>query len=87
MYTSIQYAYKVCRYIILPYTLPNSVWERDKENYYQDLIKRWKKKHLCSSSTEKIKVYLLNGYKIITVEVQDDIKIIAERYQSWEYVL
>ena len=30
MYTSIQYAYKVCRYIILPYTLPNSVWERDK---------------------------------------------------------
>jgi len=30
MYTSIQYAYKVCRYIILPYTLQNSVWERDK---------------------------------------------------------
>jgi hypothetical protein len=35
----------------------------------------------------KIKVYLPNGYKIITVSVQDSIKAISEKYARWEYVL
>ena len=35
----------------------------------------------------KIKVYTEQGYKIVTVEVQDDIKSISEQYQCWEYVL
>ena len=35
----------------------------------------------------KIKVFTEQGYKIVTVEVQDDVKSISEKYQSWEYVL
>ncbi len=35
----------------------------------------------------KIKVYLPNGYKIITVEVWHTVKQIAEKYPWWEYVL
>jgi hypothetical protein len=38
-------------------------------------------------ATKKIKVYLPNGYKIITVSVQDSIKAISEKYARWEYVL
>ncbi len=35
----------------------------------------------------KIKVSVPGGYKIANIEVQDDVKMIAEKYQSWEYVL
>jgi len=35
----------------------------------------------------KIKVYTEQGYKIVNVEVQDDIKSISKQYQYWEYVL
>jgi len=35
----------------------------------------------------KIKIFLPNGYKIVTVQVADDIKSIAEKYLRWEYVL
>jgi len=35
----------------------------------------------------KIKVYLPTGYKIVNVEVLDDVKSISEKYQCWEYVL
>jgi len=35
----------------------------------------------------KIKVYLPDGYKIITVLVSDHIKRISDKYQRWEYVL
>lgn len=35
----------------------------------------------------KIKIYTADGYKIINVEVGDDVKRIAERFMSWEYVL
>lgn len=35
----------------------------------------------------KIKVYTEEGYKIVKVEVRDDVKSISERYQHWEYVL
>ena len=35
----------------------------------------------------KIKVYLPNGYKIVSVNVADDVKKIANEFQRWEYVL
>ena len=35
----------------------------------------------------KIKVYTADGYKIVSVEVQDDVKSISEKFQCWEYVL
>lgn len=36
----------------------------------------------------KIKAYLTNGkYKIIKIEVTDDVKTIANTYERWEYIL
>ena len=35
----------------------------------------------------KIKVFVPGGYKIVNIEVQDDVKMIAEKFQCWEYVL
>ena len=35
----------------------------------------------------KIKVFLLSGYKIVVVNIFDDIKKIADKYKKWEYVL
>lgn len=35
----------------------------------------------------KIKVFLPNGYKIVSVQVADDVKKIADKYDRWEYVL
>lgn len=36
----------------------------------------------------KIKAYLENGtYKIVRVNVTDDVKRIAAKYSRWEYVL
>ena len=35
----------------------------------------------------KIKVFVPGGYRIVNVDIQDDIKMISEKYQEWEYVL
>ena len=35
----------------------------------------------------KIKVFLPSGYKVVHVEVADDVKQIADKYLRWEYVL
>jgi len=36
----------------------------------------------------KIKAYLTDGkYKILTVQVTDDVKTIANKYERWEYIL
>lgn len=36
----------------------------------------------------RIKAYLTNGrYKIIRVQVTDDVKKIANKFERWEYVL
>jgi len=35
----------------------------------------------------KIKVFITGGYKIVSVNVFDDIKRIADKYNRWEYVL
>ena len=35
----------------------------------------------------KIKVFFPNGYKIVRVQVADDVKKIASKFQRWEYVL
>ena len=35
----------------------------------------------------KIKVFVPGGYKIVNIEVKDDVKMIANKYQSWEYIL
>ena len=35
----------------------------------------------------KIKVYIPGGYKIVNVEVDDDVKVISEKFMKWEYVV
>ena len=35
----------------------------------------------------KIKVFLPSGYKIVGVNVFDDVKKIADKFERWEYVL
>jgi len=35
----------------------------------------------------KIKVFIPSGYKIVSVNVADDVKKIAEKFLRWEYVL
>ena len=35
----------------------------------------------------KIKVFMPYGYKIVMVQVADDVKKIASKYLRWEYVL
>ena len=35
----------------------------------------------------KIKVFITGGYKIVSVNVFDDVKRIADKYNRWEYVL
>jgi hypothetical protein len=35
----------------------------------------------------KIKVYLEDGYKIVNISVNDDMKKISEKFTQWEYVL
>ena len=35
----------------------------------------------------KVKVFIQSGYKIVAVNILDDIKKIAEKFDRWEYVL
>ena len=35
----------------------------------------------------KIKVFTINGQKIVNVVVIDDVTAIADKYNRWEYVL
>jgi len=35
----------------------------------------------------KIKVYVKDGYRIITLSLQDSIKNISDIFDRWEYVL
>jgi hypothetical protein len=35
----------------------------------------------------KIKVYLTKGHKIVNISVTDNVRIIANKYNRWEYIL
>ena len=35
----------------------------------------------------RIKVFMPDGYKVVNVNVADDVKKIAEKFLRWEYVL
>ena len=35
----------------------------------------------------KIKVYVENGYRIISLNVKDSVKNISQMFDRWEYVL
>lgn len=35
----------------------------------------------------KIKVFIPGGYKIVRVEVLDDVKKISDKFIRWEYIL